>query len=503
MRSKKALLNTVFTLLLELVTIVVGLIVPRLILTKFGSAYNGITTSIAQFLTVVALLRSGAGGVTRAALYKPLADGDNEQISRIMRATEIFMRKIAFIFLGFLVVFACIYPFVTDEFTWSFVFWLVLILGIDSFFNYCFGISYQILLMADQKEYIYSIIRIVSTVFTAAVSVVLLNLDFGIHIVKLGAALSALLSPFALFFYCRRHYSINPKATPDNIAINQRWTAFVHQIANYVHSNASVVTLTLFSGDIKLVSVYGVYSMVISKIRTLVKSLTVGFEAVLGNMLAKKEDKLIGYNFKRMECVSVVSSNFLFGCTGALILPFVAVYTKGVTDTQYIVPVFALLFTFAEYVYCLRIPFISLVSSAGHFKQTKNSAIIEATINLCLSIAGVLLFGIVGAAIGNLCAMVFETLYLINYCHKHILMSNGASCYIRLSINSIVTLAIMGTSYFMIDFCNSYLDWIILAVCVAVAIGIVTALMAFIFYRKECKSVFVSFINIFRKKAKN
>ena len=80
MRSKKALINSISSLLSQLVTIISGFVLPRLILSQFGSSYNGITSSITQFLNCVILLRAGVGGVTRAALYKPLADGDNNQI---------------------------------------------------------------------------------------------------------------------------------------------------------------------------------------------------------------------------------------------------------------------------------------------------------------------------------------------------------------------------------------------------------------------------------------
>ena len=83
-RSKKALRNTFFQLLLEVVTAICGLILPRLILSRFGSAYNGITQSITQFISCVALLKSGIGSVTRAALYKPLAANDSEGISAII-----------------------------------------------------------------------------------------------------------------------------------------------------------------------------------------------------------------------------------------------------------------------------------------------------------------------------------------------------------------------------------------------------------------------------------
>lgn len=489
MRSRRALLNTLTSLILELVTIIIGLIVPRLILTNFGSQYNGITTSIAQFLTVISLLRSGAGGVTRAALYKPLAMKDNEKVSRIIRATEVFMRKIALIFLVVIFVFACVYPFIVTDFSWGFTFLLVLILGIDSFFNYYFGISYQILLMADQREYIFSTIRIISTIFTAIVSVVLIQAGFGIHIVKLGAALSALLSPFLLYAYTRRYYNIIPKCLPDNSAIKQRWSAFTHQIANYVHSNASVMILTVLSGDIKEVSVYAVYSMVISKIRTLIKSLTTGMEALMGNMLAKDNKEAVIKNFRLMESISFLASDFLFGCTGALILSFVTIYTRGVNDTNYFRPLFAVLFVLSEYVYCIRIPFVSLVQSAGHYKQTQKSAIIEAVLNVGVSILFVFRFGLVGVALGNLIAMVYRTIYLVRYSYKTILKVPAKDIFVQIILNTCITVGSIIIPLRVITQCENYFEWLLVAGMCSLCIGCVIAFLAFLLYRKESKAI--------------
>ena len=77
MRGRKAAINSFFYLLEEVVSVICGFILPRLILSAFGSKYNGLTTSITQFLGAAVLLRSGLGGATRAALYKPLAEHDN------------------------------------------------------------------------------------------------------------------------------------------------------------------------------------------------------------------------------------------------------------------------------------------------------------------------------------------------------------------------------------------------------------------------------------------
>ena len=58
MRSKKALKNIISSLLLQLITIICGLILPRAIIGEYGSNVNGLISSITQFLTYITLLES-------------------------------------------------------------------------------------------------------------------------------------------------------------------------------------------------------------------------------------------------------------------------------------------------------------------------------------------------------------------------------------------------------------------------------------------------------------
>lgn len=69
-----------------------------------------------------------------------------------------------------------------------------------------------------------------------------------------------------------------------------------------------------------------------------------------------------------------------------MILPFVSIYMKGVTDANYIVPSFAVLIVLANASYCLRMPYNTVIFAAGHFKQTQASSVIEASINVVVSI---------------------------------------------------------------------------------------------------------------------
>ena len=68
------MLNSAASLLLEFVSVICGFIVPRLIIGTYGSDINALTSSITQFLSYIALVEAGVGGVIRAALYRPLAE---------------------------------------------------------------------------------------------------------------------------------------------------------------------------------------------------------------------------------------------------------------------------------------------------------------------------------------------------------------------------------------------------------------------------------------------
>ena len=50
MRSKKAILNIISSLLLQVTTLICGFIVPKIIIEKFGSNVNGLASSITQLL---------------------------------------------------------------------------------------------------------------------------------------------------------------------------------------------------------------------------------------------------------------------------------------------------------------------------------------------------------------------------------------------------------------------------------------------------------------------
>ena len=421
MRAKKTIKNVVWGFIHEIITVACGFILPRLILTSFGSKYNGVTGAVTQFLQVIALFQAGIGGVTKAALYKPLADNDTERISIIVKSTESFMRKVVLIFAGLTVVIACGYPFlVSSDFDWFFTASLVLIISSSTMVQYFFGQTYQFLLVADQHQRVISIIDSLKIIGNTAISVVMINMGFGIREVKLAALVVYVIAPIFLFIYTRKKYKIIPHVKKDNSVIEQRWDNFGQEVANFIAVNTDLVILSLFS-NVYEVSVYAVYNLVLSGIYGLFTPLTKGVNAAFGNMLAKGEHKLLKKNLRIYEQVIFATATFLFTVALIATLPFISLYTAKVTDANYHRPIFLYIMIAAMMFKCYRFPYEGIVKAAGHFRQTHTPAYIEAVINVVVSIVLVFPFGIVGVAIGTLAAYVFRTIRYAMYLSKNLI----------------------------------------------------------------------------------
>ena len=153
----------------------------------------------------------------------------------------------------------------------------------------------------------------------------------------------------------------------------------------FIHSNTDVVLLSLLA-DLKTVSVYSVYNMVLKSLKSLILSLSNVFSAMIGKSLAEENCEKTKYALELYEFAIFSICTLLFGSCLYLLPSFAVLYTGGVNDVNYYVPIFSAVLTLAEFVYCVRDPYISVAYSAGKFKETAISAYIEAGLNIVISV---------------------------------------------------------------------------------------------------------------------
>lgn len=490
-RGKKLALNTITSLGLQVVSVICGFILPRLILESFGSDVNGLVNSITQFLGVITLLDLGVGAVVQSALYKPLADNNTNMISKIYVSANKFFRRLAEILLVYVVLLMIFYPMLVNKsFGHMYTALLIAAICISSFAQYYFGIVNSLLLNADQRGYIQYVAQIITLILNTFACYIIIKLGASIQIVKLTTSLIFLLRPLFLVFYVKKHYSIDPKITYTDEPIKQKWNGMAQHFASYVLNGTDNIVLTMFS-TLGNVSIYSVYNVVIIGVKNALLSVTNGFQSLIGEMLAKKETMKLNAFFGFVEWFLHTGTTLVFGCTGVLIVDFVRVYTYGINDADYIQPLFAVLITIANAGHCLRLPYNILILAAGHYKQTQSNYIIAMILNIVVSIATVKMWGLVGVAIGTLIAMVYQTVWMAKYDSKNIICWPFKNFLKQCGIDAI-TVIIASLATFKIPMLSvSYVSWFLLAIEVFGIWLIISIVINTIFYRERVLSIFI------------
>lgn len=484
--GKNRLLKTTYaSLTFQIVTIICGFIVPRLILQSYGSEVNGLVNSITQFLAVISFLELGVGAVMQSALYKPLALKDDLEISKIVASATKFFRRLAQILLGYIIVLVVIYPYISNtSFDLVYTAILIVAIGFSSFAQYYFGVVDGLLLIADQRGYIQYNIQTITLILNTIVCGILMRLGFSIQVVKIVTSAIYLLRPILLRWYVNKNYRINRSVSYDQEPIKQKWNGVAQHIASVVLDSTDTVVLTLLS-TLSNISIYSVYSLVTVGIKRLFYAVDNGIRARIGELWTKKEIERLKRFFAQIEWGFHTCITYIYGCVGILIVPFVQVYTYGVEDVNYVQPWFAILLTVSYAINCLRLPYNGMILAAGHYKETQHSYLIAALLNVVVSVLAVKKMGLIGVAIGTLAAMIYQTCWIVNYTSNNLLkwpLKYFAKQIIVDLLN--IFLLIVFTHTFKLEG-YTYLSWFILAVKVVSISGVITIVLSCVFYKQN------------------
>ena len=450
MRKKSIFYNMVSQMAMQVVVFVIGLIVPRYILIYYGSEINGISTTVSQIINYASLLEAGLGLASIQALYKPLATNDLESINGICAATRKYYFQITGWFSLVIVVSAVLYAALakgsTDRVTIALI---VLAISSGSIIEHAFHAKYNVILTADQKLYVVSIAKIIGLIMQAVAKFICIFMHTNIVWVYAAGSLALVARiPFLALYVKKKYPHISFRGKMDLSALKQRSALLIHQIAGLVVNNSGAIIISVTSQNgLKLASVYAVYRLVYKNMYTLITgAFSNGSVASFGQLFACGKFDEAKRTFRSFEVLFYMVIGILYGCVAALILPFVGLYTGGVTDIEYILPVLALLMTIAEVLNCTRVPCGMLINAQGHFHQTKYRALIEAAINFAVTLALIFKYDIYAIVIAGIVSYVYRVTDIIIYGNKILLKDKAWG-----SMRSILIswLGVLGTWFVM------------------------------------------------------
>ena len=433
--TKKSIYNILTSILGQVITIALGIVIPRLVLVNLGSENNGLLSSITQVLGYASLLEAGVGLASLQALYRPIAEHDKMSVNAIMSATNLYYRRTGVVYLITVILLSVIYPVIVETtIPRGTVSLVVFISGLPGVINYYFQGKYKILLQAEGKTYIVTNLTTIISILTSVGKIMLLLFGFGVIAIQFLYLILSLVQMAYIAGYIRKNYAwINLKTRPAYDKLSQRNSVLAHQLSGVVFSSTDATVLSVFCG-LSVVSVYSMYALLFGMIGTLLSNIAGSITFILGQEwgINQKKYRALQDSFE----LSYISLSFsLIFVASTYILPFLRIYTDRISDINYIDQSLVMLFTTIALLENSRLSSAKAIHVVGHFKQTESHAWIEMMINIIISLLGVIGWGIYGTLIGTIVALLFRANAMIIYANKNILHRSPWKTYRRWLIN--------------------------------------------------------------------
>jgi hypothetical protein len=510
MRSKQAFKNMLANISLQIAVLVVGIILPRFFMETYGSSISGMMMSANQLLMLLSLAEAGIGTVSVVALYKPLADKDNRQMNLVLSATNSFYKRSGVIFGILLLILAIVFPFlIPQQVAPVLVRGLLLVMGATTFVDYFFLGKYKVLLQADQKVYVLSLVEMGGTLLNLGISVVLIQNNINIVIVRLVATIIFVFRFFIIRQFVKKHYpQVSFCEKVEFKIITQRGAALIHQVAGVIVSNTDMMLLVVFMGKHSLleVNVYATYYLSANAINIMLSTGINALMAGFGEIFSKKESETLKRSYTQYEYLFFIVLCIVCACMWPLIVPFVEIYAAKAPEgvANYIRPVVGMLFVVIVFLQNIRIPSLTIVCAAGHFEETKKQAVLETLINLVLSLALIHKFGMIGVLLGTVASFAYRTIAVVIYSGQNLVKGSLLTTGKRLLRNIILLISIIFASMKVIpQSMYDFTEWFLYALAVGSISLVLFCMWNYLFEPQEFKEALLRVCNMFSSKFKH
>lgn len=405
--------NAVTGLITQLIIIALGLIVPRIMITNYGSDTNGLTNTLTQIFSYIALLEAGIGQSTRNALYKPITENDRDGVCKILSVSRKYYWKITKYYAGVVILMAVLLPFVLKtELSAKTVFAVVFFEGMSGVIRFMFTENWMQLLMAEGKGYVQANITLMGRLLTYGIKIILACMKINIVAIQFGFFCVSLIQLAIYKWYIEKNYGwikYDLKSC-ENIELPDKNAYVLTEIAWTVFSSTDMILLSILFST-ALSSVYSVYNLVYSNISGLMNSVYTSLIYLLGQAYSESLRKYEQVH-DEFELMFMTGAAILMSCCSVLGIAFVRLYTKGVTDTNYIYIYLPILFGLIQILSWDRYVSGNLSGIAGYAKIVSKISVVEAVSNILLSVILAPKMGLYGITLATAISLVFKLAYL-------------------------------------------------------------------------------------------
>ncbi len=415
-RKGKALKNTFIGTVCYFATLLIGFVTRTIFIYLLGKDYLGVNGLFTNILSLLSFAELGIGTAIIFALYKPIADENEREVSALMN----FYKK-AYSFIGVFIAVAglCLTPFLgvliknKPDIQYLELFYILILA--DTVVSYFFTYKRSIII-ASQNSYLNSLNNTIFTLIQNLLQIVVLIISHSYILFLTVRIFTTLMSNIAiskkadaLFPYLKEYKNEHIDKQTLRSIIKNVAAMMCSKFGAVMVAGTDNLLISAFVG-VQQVALYSNYVMINTMIYGVINQVYSAITASVGNLNAT-EDAEHSYNiFKKLFFANFVVICTCTTCLFVVFNPFIKVWIgDDYLFSTAVVGIIVLNF----YITGMRNTSITYINTYGLFWQIKYKSLIEAVINITASMILLVKFdmGIYGVLLGTTISTVLTNVW--------------------------------------------------------------------------------------------
>ena len=502
-RTKNTILNSVFGIIVKIVTLLSAFAVRTIFIKVLGIQYAGVQGVFSDILMMLSFAELGIGSAITYALYKPIAENDEYQIGKLMGAYKTIYTLIAIVvlLLGVLLTpfLDCIVhdvPDIKEDIRSIFLLYVI-----NSATSYLL-VYKSTFLTAAQKDYLVSKYRIAITVLRSFIECVLLLLLSDFILYLLTSICFNFLQNYIVAKVAEKEYPVLRKKTSSKLSQVEKKRLFANVRALFLYKVSgvvlngtdSVVTSTILSTA--YVGLLGNYYLISNQLYSFFMQLFAASSASIGNLAATStgEHQLTIFRKMMFMCfwIYCVSATCLF----IVYKPFITIWL----GVDYLLSQYVVIAIVAEYyIRGMLSPISQFRLSNGLFVQGKYRPLIMAILNIGISVFLAKKIGLLGIILGTILSRALTQLWYDPWLIYRLVFNKSVSSYYKMYFEQLVVFGLSCfTTSFLFEISSGESLWVNFLISAVIGIVIPNMLILMFYYKTtefiQTKSLIINLI---------
>lgn len=469
--KKEIVLNFIFTFLIGIIMFIQN----KYFIQYMGIEVLGVMKLFSQLLQYLNIVELGLGSASAFALYKPLAEKNQEQVSIIISTIRNAYNKISLLLLGIGILVTPLLPYFMkmENFTKNIYFyWIFYVINTVSTYLY---IKYVILFTANQEFMYVRFIQSISKVFYQILQIIFIIKYHSFFIFILLLILDNLTQYIFFKIHYKEKYSYIYKTKERYKELNRDIkNLFWHKIAGLIVFNTDLILISKLI-SIEIVGIYASYQLIVQMQKTIIGVVINVIRPKIGKFISINSKDIVYILFKDINIVFMIIAIFFSYVSYNVINNFIILWLRKGLELSNITVVLI----------CINIWSDIFRNVVGIFKESYGffddiqAPILEAIINLIFSIVLGIKYGLNGIIIGTIMSnvtviLIYRPILVFKRCFDKDIKeyTKVYGNYLILLVISLFCLNTV-TKPFIRENINSWLDWIVYATTISVITGIV------------------------------